>query len=56
MTDRISSEILDQLMNEIKSMREEFTLQIGKYQQIGELEDRIDDLEKRIKKIEDKIA
>jgi len=48
-----SSEILDELMSEVKSMREEFSLQIGKYSEINDLEDRIDNLEKRVQKLEE---
>jgi len=46
------SEKLDEVMGKLNSMEKEFTLQMGKYEQIGELEDRIDMLEKRVKKLE----
>lgn len=43
---------LDEVMGKLRTMEEEFTLQMGKYELIGELEDKIDTLEKRIEKLE----
>ena len=45
-------EKLDEVMGKLRGMEEEFTLQMGKYELIGELEDRIDILEKRTEKLE----
>ena len=52
-SDKTLDDMLDEVMHEMKDMRDEFSLQMGKYEQINELEDRIDDLEKRVKKIEE---
>lgn len=41
------------MIGKLNKMEEEFTLQMGKYESINDLEDRIDDLEKRVKRIED---
>ncbi len=46
------SEKLDEVMGELKSTREEFTLIKGKYDTVNDLEDIVDDHEKRIKKLE----
>ena len=45
-------EKLDKVMGKLEGMEQEFTLQMGKYSQIGDLEERIEDLENRVKKIE----
>lgn len=45
-------EKLDKVMGKLKGMEEEFTLQMGKYEQIGELEDKIEQLERRVIKLE----
>ena len=43
---------LDEVMGKLNSMEKEFTLQMGKYEQINELEDRVDMLEKRVEKLD----
>jgi len=45
-------EKIDQMIGKLNKMEEEFTLQMGKYESINDLEDRIDDLEKRVQKLE----
>ena len=52
MSNKTSTEMIDELMQEIKSMREEFTLQMGKYEEINELSDEVQDLKKRVQKLE----
>ncbi len=46
------SEKLDKVMGKLSAMEEEFTLQMGKYEHIGDLEDQIEELDKRLKKLE----
>ncbi len=43
---------LDKVMGELQNMQEEFTLQMGKYEKIGELEERVELLEEKINKLE----
>lgn len=45
-------EKLDAVMGKLQKMEEEFTLQMGKYTQINDLIDQIENLEKRIEKLE----
>ncbi len=46
------SEKLDKVMGKLNAMEEEFTLQMGKYENINDLEDQIDAHDKRLKKLE----
>lgn len=42
----------DKVMGKLMGMEEEFTLQMEKYEIIGELENRIEDLDQRLQKLE----
>ena len=46
------SEKLDKVMGKLKAMEEEFTLQMGKYEEINDVVDQMDSLDKRLKKLE----
>ena len=46
------SDKLDSMTGEFKSMKDEFTLQMGKYEQINEIENSIENHEERLKKLE----
>ena len=46
------SEKLDKVMGKLKAMEEEFTLQMGKYEEINDIVDQMDNLDKRLKKLE----
>lgn len=45
-------EKMDAVMGKLKTMEEEFTLQMGKYESINDLEDQVEDHEKRLQKLE----
>ena len=45
-------EKLDEVMGKLRAMEEEFTLQMGKYESINDLENRIEFLESTVKKLE----
>lgn len=50
-SERRLSDKLDAVMREVKNMREDFTLIQGKYETINELEDIVEDHEKKLKKL-----
>lgn len=50
-SERRLSDKLDSLMGEVKNMREDFTLIQGKYDTINELEDIVEDHDKKLKKL-----
>ncbi len=43
---------LDEAMGKLQSMEQDLALQMGKYESIGDLEDKVDELEKRVKILE----
>jgi len=45
------TEKLDSMMKEFQDTKEEMSLQMGKYEQINDIEDRVDVLETKVKKI-----
>lgn len=49
-------EQLDKVMGKLRSIEDEFTLQMGKYENIGDLENKIEELERRIKKLESSVT
>ena len=51
-SERRLSDKLDAVMGKLQKVGDEFTLQMGKYEQINDHEDMLDDHEKRIKKLE----
>lgn len=51
--DDILPEKIDQMIGKLNKIEEEFTLQMGKYESINDLEDRVDNLEKRVEKLEE---
>jgi ubiquinone biosynthesis protein UbiJ len=44
-------EKLDSMIKEFQNTKEEMTLQMGKYEQINDIEDRVDILEQKVKKL-----
>ena len=45
-------EKLDAVMGKLRDMEQEFILQMGKYEHIGDIEEKIEELEKRVHKLE----
>lgn len=45
------TEKLDEMIKDFQDTKEEMSLQMGKYEQINDIEDRVDVLEQKVKKI-----
>ena len=47
------AEKIDEMIGKLNKIEEEFTLQMGKYEEINDIEERIEELEKKVKKLEE---